>query len=311
MVFITAFTVLFPLFTKIALGFSLRQMKLLSEKSLRELNNIIFRVFMPILLFSNIYKSDFSTITSFRLLWYSVIALLAMFGFYMFIIPKLVTENSQRGVLVQGICRSNFIFFGMPMAMQLYGGTSAGIASLMVGVVVPLVNMTSVTALEYFRGRTPDYPKILKGIMKNPIIIGGLLGLSFTLLQVKLPTMIENFLFEVADIATPLALIVLGGSVTFTSVRNNLRPLSIGIINRLIIVPAVGLTISILVGFRGLELILLMSMFASPAAVSSYTMAQQMEGDADLAGQIVVFTTVFSLITLFFWISGMMALGFL
>jgi predicted permease len=147
--------------------------------------------------------------------------------------------------------------------------------------------------------------------MKNPIIIGGLLGLSFTLLQVKLPTMIENFLFEVADIATPLALIVLGGSVTFTSVRNNLRPLSIGIINRLIIVPAVGLTISILVGFRGLELILLMSMFASPAAVSSYTMAQQMEGDADLAGQIVVFTTVFSLITLFFWISGMMALGFL
>jgi predicted permease len=229
----------------------------------------------------------------------------------MFIIPKLVTENSQRGVLVQGICRSNFIFFGMPMAMQLYGGTSAGIASLMVGVVVPLVNMTSVTALEYFRGRTPDYPKILKGIMKNPIIIGGLLGLSFTLLQVKLPTMIENFLFEVADIATPLALIVLGGSVTFTSVRNNLRPLSIGIINRLIIVPAVGLTISILVGFRGLELILLMSMFASPAAVSSYTMAQQMEGDADLAGQIVVFTTVFSLITLFFWISGMMALGFL
>lgn len=311
MVFITAFTVLFPLFTKIALGFSLRQMKLLSEKSLRELNNIIFRVFMPILLFSNIYKSDFSTITSFRLLWYSVIALLAMFGFYMFIIPKLVTENSQRGVLVQGICRSNFIFFGMPMAMQLYGGTSAGIASLMVGVVVPLVNMTSVTALEYFRGRTPDYPKILKGIMKNPIIIGGLLGLSFTLLQVKLPTMIENFLFEVADIATPLALIVLGGSVTFTSVRNNLKPLSIGIINRLIIVPAVGLTISILVGFRGLELILLMSMFASPAAVSSYTMAQQMEGDADLAGQIVVFTTVFSLITLFFWISGMMALGFL
>jgi predicted permease len=147
--------------------------------------------------------------------------------------------------------------------------------------------------------------------MKNPIIIGGLLGLFFTLLQVKLPTMIENFLFEVADIATPLALIVLGGSVTFTSVRNNLRPLSIGIINRLIIVPAVGLTISILVGFRGLELILLMSMFASPAAVSSYTMAQQMEGDADLAGQIVVFTTVFSLITLFFWISGMMALGFL
>lgn len=311
MVFITAFSVLFPLFSKIALGFGLRQIKLLSEKTLREMNNIVFRVFLPILLFSNIYKSDFSTITSFDLLWYSVVSLLVMFGIYMFIIPKLVAENPKRGVLVQGICRSNFIFFGMPMAMELYGGTSAGIASLMVGVVVPLVNMTSVTALEYFRGHTPDYPKIIKGILKNPIIIGGLLGLLLSLVNLKLPVMIEDFIFEIANIATPLALIILGGSVTFSSVKSNIRPLAIGIINRLVIVPAVGLTISILVGFRGLELILLMSMFASPAAVSSYTMAQQMEGDADLAGQIVVFTTVFSLLTLFFWISGMMAFGFL
>ena len=275
------------------------------------MNNVVFRVFLPTLLFSNIYKTDFTQITSFGLLGYSVLAILTMFVFYMVTIPRLIEDNQKRGVLVQGICRSNFIFFGMPMAATLYGGASAGIASLMVGVVVPLVNITSVIALEYFRGNTPDYPKIIKGILLNPIILGGILGMVFALSGMKLPKLIEGLIFEVADIATPLALIILGGSVTFTSARANVKPLVIGVLNRLVIVPAVGLAISILVGYRGLELVLLLSMFASPAAVSSYTMAQQMNGDGELAGQIVVFTTAISLITLFFWISGLMLLGFI
>ncbi|MDD3822365.1 MAG: AEC family transporter [Sphaerochaetaceae bacterium] len=311
MVFLTAFNVLFPLFAKISLGYAVRHMGLLSEKTLREMNNLVFRLFLPLLLFSNIYKTDFSTITSYDLLWFAVLSLVVMFGSYMFLIPRVEQENHKRGVLVQAICRSNFIFFGIPMATTLYGGTSAGIASLMVGVVVPLVNMNSVIALEYFRGNTPNYPKILRGIIVNPIIIGGLLGLLCAFTGFKLPRFLEQFVFEIADIATPLALIILGGSVTFTSMKTNLKPLLIGVFNRLVIVPAIGLTASILIGFRSVELVLLMSMFASPAAVSSYTMAQQMDGDAELAGQLVVFTTVFSLVTLFFWISGLMAFGFI
>ncbi|MDX9938972.1 MAG: AEC family transporter [Sphaerochaetaceae bacterium] len=311
MVFLTAFNVLFPLFAKISLGYAVRHMGLLSEKTLREMNNLVFRLFLPLLLFSNIYKTDFSTITSYDLLWFAVLSLVVMFGSYMFLIPRVEQENHKRGVLVQAICRSNFIFFGIPMATTLYGGTSAGIASLMVGVVVPLVNMNSVIALEYFRGNTPNYPKILRGIIVNPIIIGGLLGLLCAFTGFKLPRFLEQFVFEIADIATPLALIILGGSVTFTSMKTNLKPLLIGVFNRLVIVPAIGLTASILIGFRSVELVLLMSMFASPAAVSSYTMAQQMDGDAELAGQLVVFTTAFSLATLFFWISGLMAFGFI
>ncbi len=161
---------------------------------------MVFRVFLPTLLFS--------TITSFNLLWHAVLSLIVMVSFYMLLIPRLETDNRKRGVLVQGICRSNFIFFGMPMAATLHGGTSAGIASLMVGI------------------------RVLTG---------------------------------------------------------------------LVIVPAIGITIAILSGCRDLELILLMAMYA---------MAQQMDGDAELAGQIVVFTTALSLLSLFLWISLLMALGY-
>lgn len=310
MIFITAFSVLFPLFGKLALGYALRHINLLSEKTLREMNNAVFRVFLPTLLFINVYKTDFTTIESYDLLWYTVAVLFLLFGTYMLVIPLIIRENPRRGVMVQAITRSNFILFGIPMAMTLYGGESAGIASLMAGVAVPLLNMNSVIALEFFRGNRPDMLKILKGIVKNPIILGAMLGFLFTLSGIRLPALIEQFLLEIASIATPLALIILGGSVTYSSVRHNLRPLIIGVANRLVIVPAIGLSISILLGFRDLELILLLALFASPAAVSSYTMAQQMEGDAELAGQLVVFTTTLSLVTLFFWISGLMAFGY-
>lgn len=309
-IFSTAWTVLFPLFGKIAIGFGLRKLNLISLEALREFNNVVFRVLLPILLFSNIYKANFSEITSFRLLGYAVITILVIFTFYMFLIPKLIKDNRQQGVLVQGICRSNFIFFGIPMATYLYGGTSASIASLLVGVVVPVVNVMSVIALEYFRGKTPNFANILKGIILNPIIIGGVLGLISNLMGLRFPPSIENLIAEIAGIATPLALIILGGSVTFTSVRANRKPLLLGVLNRLLIVPAIGIFISILIGFRGVELVLIMALLASPSAVSSYTMAQQMGGDAELAGQIVVFTTVFSLFTLFMWITSLMALGY-
>lgn len=105
MIFSTAFSVLFPLFAKIALGYGIRSLKILSEKTLKEMNNVVFRVFLPTLLFSNIYKTDFSTITSFNLLWYAVLSLIVMVSFYLLLIPRLEADNRKRGVLVQGICQ--------------------------------------------------------------------------------------------------------------------------------------------------------------------------------------------------------------
>jgi predicted permease len=59
------------------------------------------------------------------------------------------------------------------------------------------------------------------------------------------------------------------------------------------------------------QLVLLLAMLGTPVAVSTFTMAQQLEGDADLAGQFVVVSTAVSLFTLFAWISALMALGFI
>jgi len=310
MIFLTALAVLFPLFSKIGLGWLIRRVIPLSDETISQMNTIIFRIFLPALLFVNIYQSDFASISSFGFLLFSLAVLLTIFTLLLLLIPLVEGENPRRGVLVQGISRSNFIFFGLPMAGSLYGGTSRGVASLLVGVLVPVLNVISVIALEYFRGNRPDVKKIFKSVAVNPILIGGALGLLFAVLGITLPSPVEHFLVDISEIATPLALILLGCSVTFTSVKENRRALLFAVAGRLLIVPAFGVGLALLFGFRDLELILLMALFASPTAVSSFTMAEQMGGDSALAAQIVVFTTTLSLFSLFGWITLLMGLGF-
>ena len=307
---VTSFLVVFPLFIKLLIGYGLRKTRLMGTETFREMNNVTFRLFLPVLIFSNIYQADLSKAVSPRLIVYAVSSLLVLFFIAMTIVPRLEPDNRRRGVLVQAVCRSNFILFGLPVAITLYGSGSAGTASILVGIVVPVINTLSVIALEYFRGERPDIRKIIHGIVYNPIIIGALFGLTLVLTGIKLPPVLEKIISEIAAIATPLALIVLGGSVTFKSLGRNRWQLILGSMTRLVFVPFVGLTIAILMGFRDVELVILMAMFSSPAAVSSYTMAQQMDGDAELAGQLVIFTTVFSILTIFCWIFLLMALRF-
>lgn len=283
----------------------------MGELSFKQMNNVTFRVFLPLLLFMNIYRADLEEVVSVKLIVFSLASLLVLFLVTMYVVPKFEPLNRKRGVLIQAICRSNFILFGLPVATTLYGPESAAQASILLGAVVPFINTLAVITLEYFRGTRPNPVKIIKSILANPLIIGAFLALVLVLTGIKLPRVIDTFFGEIASLATPIALIILGGSVTFSSVKSNRIQLFWGITSRLILVPLVGLGVAILLGFRNVELVILMAMFSSPAAVSSYTMALQMEGDGELAGQLVVFTTVLSILTIFTWVYLLMLFNFI
>ena len=118
--------------------------------------------------------------------------------------------------------------------------------------------------------------------------------------EIKLPVVLSDVVRDLSRVATPLALVGLGASFTFRSVKNNLGYLSAIVLMKLIVLPVTAISISAYVfGFRGAAIVTLISVFASPTAVSSFTMAQSMGGDSDLAAQTVVFTSVFSIITVF------------
>jgi len=204
--------------------------------------------------------------------------------------------------LIQGIFRSNFIIFGLPVACSLFSEDKVGVVAILIATVVPFFNMLAVISLEIFRCGKLDIKNTLKGIITNPLIITSAIGLLFLIFGIKLPTAIEKSISDISRIATPLSLILLGGSFSFTDVKAHLKQTIIGVTGRLIVVPSILMPISIWLGFRDIELIALMLIFASPTAISSFTMAQKMDGDSELAAQIVVFTSAFCILTVFLWI---------
>lgn len=233
---------------------------------------------------------------------FAILSVTITFIILCILIPSIEKDNRKRGVLIQGIFRSNFVIFGLPVASSLFGDDKIGVVAILIATVVPLFNMLAVICLEIFRGGKPDIKNTLKGIITNPLIIASIIGVCFLLLGVKLPTAIEKSVSDISKIATPLSLILLGGSFAFTDVKTHLKQTILGVTGRLIIVPLILMPISILLGFRNVELLALLLIFASPTAISSFTMAQKMDGDSDLAAQIVVFTSAFCILTVFLWI---------
>lgn len=299
---ILSFNVVAPLCFVMALGYFLKYIKILDDSSVKVMNNATFKVFLPTLLFYNIYTTDLGSVFDPKLLVFAAICIIVLFGVLILIIPIIEKDNSKRGVMIQGIFRSNFVLFGIPVATSLVGEGNVGTTALLIGVVVPLFNFLSVICLETFRGGNINVKKIIHGIVTNPLIIGACLGLLFLILNIKLPVFIVSTIKDISKMATPLSLTLLGASFSFSNVRKYLKETIIVVVGKLIITPLIFVIFSYYCGFRDVALLSLLIMFASPTAVSSFQMAVQMDGDGDLASQIVVFTSACSIITVFTWI---------
>ena len=299
---IVSFNVVAPLLMLMLLGAFLLRIHIFDSEIVKKMNAAIFKVFLPALIFNNLYTSSINDVKDIRTGVYAAIVLALSYLVSMVFVSLVEKDSRKRGVMAQGICRSNFVIFGVPLCRAICGDAILGKISVAVAIVVPVINIFAVFTLEFFRGGKPSPKKMLKGIITNQLIISSVLGLIVLLTGIKLPEIIEKAVSDTAKIATPLALILLGASVNFGTVKGNLRQLIYTITGKLIIVPLIGISIAVFMGLRTGDLALLIAAFASPTAVSSYPMALQMDGDGDLAAQIVAFGTVACIATVFLWV---------
>ena len=307
---ILSLNVVLPLFLTVALGYFIKRIKLIDKHTLKVMNNVTFKIFLPTLLFYNVYKTNLDGVFNIKLMIFAPSSIVISCLFMCIIIPLIEKENARRGVLIQTIFRSNFVLFGMPVVISLFGDDAIGITSLLIAVVVSTFNFLAVIVLEIFRGGHINIKAIIKGIAKNPLIIASALGLMALFINIKLPVFMETAIQDISKIATPLALVILGGEFEFSRLKGNIRNIFIGVFGRLIFIPSIFIPISIAMGFRDIELASVLIMFSAPTAVSSFTMAEQMGADSELAGQLVVFTTAISIVTIFLWVLLIKQLGY-
>ena len=299
---IIAFNVVLPLMLCIMLGYFLNHIGMIGDTLRKGLNSLCFKVFLPFYLFQSVYSTDVSTAFNAKLMVFCCVGMIAWFALLMWIIPRIERENPRRGVMIQAAFRSNFALFGLPMAESLCGVERMGPTTLLIGVCVPLVNVLAVITLESFRGGKPSAKKMLLGIAKNPLIIASLLGVAFNLLELPIPSAVYKTLTDLGRVATPLSLVALGASFTFASAAGLRKQIAISVTSKLVLCPLLMVTIGACLGLRAETLVPVLIFFGAPTAVSSFPMAQQMDGDGELAASLVVFTSALSILTIFLWV---------
>ena len=303
--FLLAFNVVFPIFLIMMLGVILKRKNMVDDKSLNVMNSLIFRLFMPMLLFFNIYNTgDLSTLSfdNLKLLAYAFISILIILFFAWLIYMPNVKDKKKLSVLIQGVYRGNFVLFGLAIADSLYGKENLGTVSLLTAIVIPTFNVIAVILLEYYSGNEVNKIKLIKQVFKNPLIIATLTAIVFLVLKINIPKPVYKAIGDISKIATPLAFLVLGAGLKFGNILKNLKYLISVNILRLIGNPLITVGLGKLLGFQGIELVALLSMSACPTAVVSHTMPKEMNADGDLAGEIVATTSMLSIFTIFCWV---------
>ena len=307
--FLMAARVVVPMAMMMAVGVLMRTAKITDRPTMKKVDQIVSKVCMPLLMFKNIYTTDFAQLGGGGYFLYGAAGLVALFLFGVFILPKIMHEPPRAAAMGQALLRPNYILFGSAVAESIYGEGNIGIVMLMGAFAVPFFNALAVILLEIGRNSTASPAKLLKSICKNSIVQAAVIALLMKLISLKLPAMAEDVAFDLAGMATPLSFLSLGVSLDIGAIGRNRKPLAVGIATRLLLIPAIFVTGAILLGFRGPELCAIFLLFAAPTAVSSYPLAVSMDADPELAGQMVIFTTVCCLPTFFLWVMAMSSFG--
>ena len=314
--FLFAISAVAPIMIMVAIGYLLKKIKLANADIAKALNRLVFRVFLPCMLFLNVYKMDSIGEIDLGYVAYALIVLLVIFALGIPCVMLVTKQGARRGVLLQAVFRSNYALIGIPLAQSLFGEEGLAIATLLSAAAIPAFNILAVISLSVFRDgeQTVSVKKILLGIVKNPLILSVLAGIvalgiralfiragiSFRLADVKPVYTVLGYL---SNLATPLALLVLGIQFEFSAVKEMKKEILFGTLARTVLAPALAIGIAFLFlkeQFSGAHFAAFVAMFATPVAVSSVPMAQEMKGDASLAGQLVVWTTLASALSVFF-----------
>ena len=306
----------------VAIGYLLKKLGMLGEGVAKALNKLVFRLFLPAMLFLNVYKIESLADVEFTFVWYAVGATVLLFAVDIVAVIFFTKDNSKRGPLLQATFRANYALVGIPLASSLFGEEGAIAATVLSAFLIPVFNALAVIALSVFSSdRRPSFKGILIGIVKNPLIQSIVLGFVFLGIRALFVTWGVTFrltdiepvyktLNSLSSVATPLALLVLGAQFELSAIPHLKKHIIFGVAARNLIAPLAGLGVAYLIGgFNGAHFATFVAVFCTPVAVSSVPMAQEMDADVSLAGQLVVWSTLFSVLSIFLASYILKALG--
>ncbi len=289
-------TIVLPIFLVIGLGTLLKQFKLVDDTFLNLANRLVYVVFLPLLLFYKIGTADFSHFFNGPLVIGSSLVIVLGFFLTYFYTGWANYSPAVRGSFCQGSFRGNLAYIGLAICLNAYGEDGLTKAGILMGFLVPVLNLFAILALllphqEENKGQLPNL--ILQTIL-NPLIIASFLGIIWSYWTLPIPIIIDHSLKIITGLTLPLALLAIGGGFSFVRLKGDLKHAGLASTVKLILLPLLAVFLLVPLGVTGTDLGVGILMAGTPAATATYIMAQQMRGDAELAGSIVMLSTLVS-----------------
>ena len=313
--FIYSINVTMPIFLVMVIGYILKQIGMLNDNFVTVANKFNFKVTLPFMLFKDIAGVDIKAVFDIKYVLFCAIVSTICFWVVWGTAKLLVRDKTIRGAFVQSSFRGSAAVMGLAFIQNIYGSSAMG--PLMIVSAVPLYNIFSVIVLTFEANDSTGIDKKAKirqagiNICKNPIILSILAGLIVGLLGIQFPTLVNKTVSNVAQMATPLALITIGAGFEGRKALAKFAPTMAASMIKLVLQPLVFLPVAAWMGFSGEKMIAILIMLASPTTPSCYIMAKSMNNDEVLTASVIVTTTLMAAFTLTGWIFLLKTLGYI
>lgn len=313
--FIYSINVTMPIFLVMVIGYILKQIGMLNDNFVTVANKFNFKVTLPFMLFKDIAGVDIKAVFDIKYVLFCAIVSTICFWVVWGTAKLLVRDKTIRGAFVQSSFRGSAAVMGLAFIQNIYGSSAMG--PLMIVSAVPLYNIFSVIVLTFEANDSTGIDKKAKirqagiNICKNPIILSILAGLIVGLLGIQFPTLVNKTVSNVAQMATPLALITIGAGFEGRKALAKIAPTMAASMIKLVLQPLVFLPVAAWMGFSGEKMIAILIMLASPTMPSCYIMAKSMNNDEVLTASVIVTTTLMAAFTLTGWIFLLKTLGYI
>ena len=313
--FIYSINVTMPIFLVMVIGYILKQIGMLNDNFVTVANKFNFKVTLPFMLFKDIAGVDIKAVFDIKYVLFCAIVSTICFWVVWGTAILLVRDKTIRGAFVQSSFRGSAAVMGLAFIQNIYGSSAMG--PLMIVSAVPLYNIFSVIVLTFEANDSTGIDKKAKirqagiNICKNPIILSILAGLIVGLLEIQFPTLVNKTVSNVAQMATPLALITIGAGFEGRKALAKIAPTMAASMIKLVLQPLVFLPVAAWMGFSGEKMIAILIMLASPTTPSCYIMAKSMNNDEVLTASVIVTTTLMAAFTLTGWIFLLKTLGYI
>lgn len=256
---------------------------------------MVFNLGMPALLFVSTIDSSSDARGSTEMLWVGVIGTLLVCGLMIAIVRALVAEVSDRGVVVQGAYRANMGVVGLAYCYNTFGDAGLAAVAVYLGVVAGLYNVIAVVLLNHYLQGHSDLRSGVLGVARNPLILAIVAAGLVRWFGIEIPAVALRTLDYLGQMVLPLALLCCGATLNFTTLYSAPRSAVLGSLGKSILSPAIVVGIAAVAGLQGTEMVLVFLMASAPTASASYIMVRSLGGNDGLASNIIVVSTLASI----------------